>query len=108
MHSTAEQLREIMRRKDIISEKRIIRRHLYASAIASCICAVLLVAVCFLIPRISPVSDTPVMLRYGSLLLATPYLGYVVVGIVAFLLGICITLLCIHWKALKQKEQKQR
>lgn len=48
------------------------------------------------------------MRQYGSLLLAAPYTGYVVVGVIAFALGICVTLLCICWKALKQKEREQK
>ena len=48
------------------------------------------------------------MQHYGSLLLAAPYTGYVVVGVLAFALGVCITLLCIHWKALRQKERERK
>jgi hypothetical protein len=35
-------------------------------------------------------------------------MGYVVVGVLAFALGICVTLLCTHWKALKQKERERK
>ena len=28
--------------------------------------------------------------------------------VLAFALGICVTLLCTHWKALKQKEQERK
>ena len=105
MRNTDEQLREIMRRGELVKEKRSIQKRLYASALASCVCAALLIAVCFCLPRLTATPENAGMQQYGSLLLAAPYTGYVVVGVLAFALGICVTLLCIHWKALKQKEQ---
>lgn len=108
MRNTDEQLQEIMRRAEIVREKRSMRRRLYASTLASCVCAVLLIAVCFCLPQLTVMSESPGMQQYGSLLLAAPYTGYIVVGVLAFALGVCVTLLCIHWKALKQKEQERK
>lgn len=108
MRSTDEQLQEIMRRAEIVKEKRIIQKHIRASALASCICAALLIVVCAYLPRLTIVQETPNMQQYGSLLLAAPYMGYVVVGILAFALGVCVTLLCVHWKRWKQKERVRR
>ena len=108
MRSTDEQLQEIMRRAEIVKEKRSIRKRIHASAIASCACVALLIAVCFCLPRLTFMTESTGMQQYGSLLLAAPYTGYVVVGVIAFALGVCVTLLCIHWKALKQKEQDRK
>lgn len=108
MRSTDEQLQEIMRRVEIVKEKRSIRNRIHASAIASCACVALLIAVCFCLPRLTFMTESTGMQQYGSLLLAAPYTGYVVVGVIAFALGVCVTLLCIHWKALKQKEQNRK
>ncbi len=108
MRSTDEQMREIMRRAEIVKEKRSARKRFQASAIASFACAVLLAAVCFCLPRLTVLPYNADMRHYGSLLLAAPYTGYVVVGVLAFSLGVCVTLLCIHWKALKQKEQERK
>ena len=108
MRSTDEQLREIMRRAEIVKEKRILRKRIYAGAIASFACVALLIAVCFYLPRLSVIQAAPGLQQYGSLLLAAPYMGYVVVGVLAFALGICVTLLCVHWKALKQKERERK
>ena len=108
MRSTDEQLQEIMRRGEIVKEKRSIRKGIRASALVSCVCAVLLIAVCFYLPRLSVTQETPDMKNYGSLLLAAPYMGYVVVGVLAFALGVCITLLCVHWKRLKEKDQVEK
>jgi hypothetical protein len=108
MRSTDEQLREIMRRAETVKAKRILRKRIQASAIASCACVALLIAVCFYLPRLSVIQAAPGLQQYGSLLLAAPYMGYVVVGVLAFALGICVTLLCVHWKALKQKERERK
>ena len=108
MRNTDEQLKEILRRAEIVKEKRIIRKRLYASVLASCACVALLIAVCFCLPQLTVMSESPGMQQYGSLLLAAPYTGYIVVGVLAFALGVCVTLLCIHWKALKQKEQERK
>ena len=97
-----------MRRAEIVKEKRILRKHIQASAIASCACVALLIAVCFYLPRLSVIQAAPGLQQYGSLLLAAPYMGYVVVGVLAFALGVCVTLLCTHWKALKQKERERK
>lgn len=108
MRNTDEQLQEIMRRAEIVKEKRIIRKRIYASALASCVCVALLIAVCFCLPQLTVMPESSGMRHYGSLLLAAPYTGYVVVGVIVFALGVCITLLCIHWKALRQKERERK
>ena len=105
MRSTDEQLLEIMKRAETVKEKRIIRNRIYASLTASCICVALLVVTAVFIPRLEPMAQKNEMQQYGSLLLAAPYTGYIVVALIAFALGICVTLLGVHWKKLRQKEQ---
>ncbi|MCR4771646.1 MAG: hypothetical protein K5855_04980 [Oscillospiraceae bacterium] len=97
-----------MRRAEIIKEKRIIRKHFLSSALSSCTCAFLLIAVCCYLPRLSVIHETPNVQNYGSLLLAVPYMGHVTVGLLAFALGVSMTLLCVRWKALKQKERERK
>lgn len=107
MRSTDEQLREIMRRKDEVIEKQSIRRHLHACALAACACILLLVMTAVSLPKITTDSLDHATRQYGSLLLAAPYMGYVVVGVLTFALGICVTLFCIRWKELEQKEREK-
>ena len=108
MRSTDQQLQEIMRRAQVVNEKRIIRKYFRVSVLASCVCAVLLIASCINLPKLTVMTEDPGMQQYGSLLLAAPYTGYVAVGVLAFALGICVTLLCTRWKSLKQKEQEHK
>ena len=108
MRSTDEQLQEILHRAETVREKRTVRKHLHASILASCVCAVLLIAVCVSIPRLSVIAQDHARQQYGSLLLTAPYMGYVVVGVLALALGVCVTLLCVRWKELKQKERERK
>ena len=108
MRNTDEQLQEIMRRAETVKEKRSIRKRLRASALASCVCVILLIAVSIYLPRLTAISQDTAAGQYGSLLLGAHYTGYIVVGVLAFALGVCITLLCLHWKALRQKEQERK
>ena len=108
MRNTDEQLQEIMRRAETVKEKRSIRKRLRASALASCVCVILLIAVSIYLPRLTAISQDTAAGQYGSLLLGAHYTGYIVVGVFAFALGVCITLLCLHWKALRQKEQERK
>ena len=107
MRNTDEQLQEGMRRAEPVKEKRSIRKRLRASALASCVCVILLIVVSVYLPRLTAISQDTAAGQYGSLLLAASYTGYVIVGVIAFALGVCVTLLCIHWKVLKQKEQER-
>ena len=108
MRNTDEQLREILRRSETIKEKRIIEKRLRASALASCVSLFFLIAVFAFLPRITETAQSSTAQWYGSLLLTAPYMGYVVVGTLAFLLGVCVTLLCIQWRKLKQKERDRQ
>ncbi|MCR5148373.1 MAG: hypothetical protein K6C35_05310 [Eubacterium sp.] len=108
MRSTDEQLHEIMKRAENIQEKNAIKRNLRACIMASCISAVLLIIACFYIPRLSVKQEDAGLQRYGSMLLSTPYMGYVVVGVLAFILGICIALICVQRQKLKDKEKVQK
>ncbi len=108
MRSTDEQLLEIMKRAEVVKEKRTIRNQIYASLAASGVCVALLVVVAVYLPRLEPLTQKNEMQQYGSLLLAAPYTGYVVVALIAFALGVCVTLLGVHWKRLRQKEQARK
>ena len=105
MWNTEEQLREIMRRAETVKEKRSIQKRLRACALASCVCVILLIAVSIYLPRLTAISQDTAAGQYGSLLLAAPYMGYAVVGVLAFALGVCVTLFSLQWRKMKEKER---
>ena len=106
MRSTDEQLQEIMRRTELIKEKRIIKKAILTDALASCVCLALLIAVAVYLPNLAPALNVNAETQYGSLLIAAPYIGYVIVGFLALALGICVALLCVHWRKWKERKQK--
>ena len=50
---------------------------------------------CFLLPRAGGAAP-PEGAVYGSLILSSPLVSYAVIAVLAFALGIFVTLLCIH------------
>lgn len=80
------------------------KKTVLADAIASGFCLALLIAVAVYLPHLTVAQGASAATQYGSLLLAAPCIGYVIVGLLAFALGVTLTLLCAHWK--KWKERK--
>ena len=91
-YTTEEALAEIMRRKDQIVLRRSRRscRRLSVSA-GALMC--LLVLVIGLFPSDGTVADGSV---YGAFLLSAEAGGYVLAAVIAFALGVVITLLCLR------------
>ena len=103
MRDRDEQLREILRRSQAVRERQRAASRLRACAAAACACAALLIAACAYLPRITRAQTGGAMTAYGSLLLAAPYVGYIVVGVLAFALGVCAALLGVYWKRLRPR-----
>lgn len=108
MRTTEEQLKEINQRVNTIQKQRSLRRQIALDLASGGSCLILLVVVCIWIPKLTEQEIENTASNYGGLLLSAPYLGYVLVGILAFTLGICITLLCFHYKKLKQQRQERK
>lgn len=106
MQSPNEQLAVIMQRADSIRHKNKLRKQLMNQSFSVCTCIVLIVMTCFYLPEITLVTDSSLAVQFGSLILNTFYIGYVVVGVLAFILGILITTLCLTWKNLNRKEHE--
>ena len=96
MRNTDEQLREIDRRAVELKRKTRSRRHLAAEALSVCACLCLIVLASVAMPRPSGTVERAVFGYAGSILLSSPRAGYVVIAVLAFLLGIAVTLLCMH------------
>ena len=98
MHSTSEQLQEILKRSDAIQRQRAVRSRIIAAAVGACACVALLIVTSLFIPLLSAAEAENEGAHYGSLLLTPANMGYVVIGVLAFVLGIFVTLLCIYLK----------
>ena len=94
MRNLDDQLQEIQIRSDKLKRRHSDRRALVWGSLATCACLALIAAVSLYLPIFSDTAASQAG-RYGSLILANPGLGYAVIGILAFFLGMCVTLLCV-------------
>lgn len=75
------------------------RQTLLKQGAAAAVCLVLIAALGLALPRVSGRLAGPEGVAFGSLVLGSPALGYIVLAILAFALGVFFTLLCIHSRA---------
>ena len=106
MRSIEEQMEEIKRRKSIYQDMKALRRKMIAEAISAGACVVMMIAVICFLPELRQASEQAPIRQYGSLILALPAAGYVLIALLSFALGVAITLLCQHWKQQKEKERE--
>lgn len=106
MRPIEEQLNEIVKRKEAYNNRRSAIGFITGYAIAIAVCVAALIAVAISIPKLTAVDSTAETSHYGSLILSAPYMGYVIVGIIAFALGILVALLCKQIRELNLSERK--
>ena len=106
MRSINEQMKEILRRKEIYQETKAIRQKIILEAAVCGGCAALLIAFIAFFPKLSDITDQAPIRQYGSMVLKMPSVGYVLLALLAFILGVALTLLCQHWKQKKEKERE--
>ena len=105
MRDTDAMMSEIMKRADRVREDRSMRNRIVGYSIAVAVCLVMMVAVSAFLPKITETASANEAQHYGSLILATPYMGYVAIGVLAFGLGICVTLLCNCWRTMNRRKR---
>ena len=96
MRSTDEQMNEITVRAAKLRKKQKMTRTIAAESISGCICLVLIICCACVLPSLETTVQDSSAEYYAGMLLSSPSLGYVVIGVLGFLLGICVTLLCVH------------
>lgn len=106
MRGIEEQKFEINRRREIYSDMKTLRKKIIAE-VSSCVAvASLIVFVVVFIPTIEKMSEQTPVKQYGSMILSLPYMGYVIIAALSFILGIVVTLLCGHIRKRREKEQE--
>lgn len=96
MRSTDEQLAEIAKRATRMSAQAASRRRAALDALAAAACLILIAFVATTTPQLGAAPTGVSASQFGSLALTGGAVGYVLIGVLAFLLGVCITMLCIH------------
>lgn len=103
MKTTDEQMNEIMRRSESLKAKKSMNDYLIGFSIAIAACLALIVLVGASIANVNPETTDNTVSQYGSLVISAPYMGYVVIGLLAFILGVLVTLLSRRIREFKQK-----
>lgn len=104
MQNTDKQINEIIKRSDNIRRRNSIRRVIAANVSVMVLCICGMVAAIMYFPDSMPEKISGAQVRYGSLILTNPGMGYIVVGFLAFVLGICVALVCVNIRKLNHKE----
>jgi Na+/melibiose symporter-like transporter len=100
-------LSQVLIRADEIKYKKSEKRRKIGSAIAGVLSVVFILCLSVAMPSIMQNIDADSYIRFTPVasLLSNPALaGYVIVGVVSFVLGVVVTLLCYKWK--KKNERK--
>ena len=95
------------RAAEIKREKRQFRvRLISAAGISICIAAIILLAVCMPVLSGYYVADTSAIGMHASIFSGSSFLGFIIIGIVSFLLGIAVTILCFRLKKWQELEHE--
>ena len=111
MRSHEERVAETKRRIAKIKREKRLRRNTIAMASAVAACLVLLVGASFAMPNIAASIQT---VDYSGLETAASMygggaaLGYIVIGLLAFLLGVCVTVLCFRLRQMNREDGQDR
>ncbi len=100
-----EQLNEVIRRSEIIKNKKAYNVQVFKTTLTAVLgLAVIILAAAFM-PGFITNSVTDETSDYGSLIITTPYLGYVIIGLLAFIFGVVVTLFAVKLKKLDEKRK---
>ena len=95
MRNTETQLREIRDRAEKLKQDRKKRSAQALGGAVACVCLILIAVLSRGMTNVVG-KNTALISQYGGLILSEPKLGFVMIGILAFLLGVCVTLICVR------------
>ena len=108
MRSNEERIAEVKRRIAEKERKKKLRRSRIAAVSAVAACLVLIVVLSLFMPGIAGqlrpggYSDYEMV---ASMFGENGALGYIIIGLLAFFLGVCVTILCFRIRLLNREEQ---
>ncbi len=97
MKTLDEQMDEILLRSDQLIDQKAKRRAMTYKAVSVCAAFFIVLAASFIIPGAVGTIQASGGSVYGGMVRLTPHAGYIVVGVLAFLLGLCAAILCRHF-----------
>lgn len=95
MRSTTERMKLLKIRTDEINKRRTARKHAITAVSCYSFCIAFIVIISLLVSNLNFAGYEQMRpIGVASIFINKPFLGYIVVGILAFLLGISVTLMC--------------
>ena len=107
MRSHEERVTETKRRIAARQQEKRLRRNTITMASAVAACLALLVGVCLAMPGIAASIQTGNYSGFetaASMYGGGAALGYIVIGLLAFLLGVCVTVLCVRLRQMSRED----
>ena len=111
MRSHEERIAETKRRIAKIEREKRLRRNTLAMASAVAACLVLLIGASFVMPGIAAniqTGDYSGFETAASIFHSGAALGYIIIGLLAFLLGVCVTVLCFRLRQMSREDGQDR
>ena len=107
MRSHEERVAETKRRIAKMEREKRLRRNTITMASAVAACLVLLIGASFAMPGIAAKIQTGDYVGFetaASMYGGSAALGYIVIGLLAFLLGVCVTVLCFRLRQMNRED----
>ena len=111
MRSHEERVAETKRRIAKIEREKRLRRNVITMASAVAACLVLLVGASLAMPGIAASIQTGDYSGFetaASMYGGGAALGYIVIGLLAFLLGVCVTILCFRIRQMNREDKQDK
>ena len=111
MRSHEERVAETKRRIAKLEREKRLRRNTITMASAVAACLVLLIGASFAMPGIAAriqIGDYSGFETAASMYGGGAALGYIVIGLLAFLLGVCVTVLCFRLRQMSREDGQDR
>ena len=111
MRSHEERVAETKRRIAKIEREKRLRRNTVTMASAVAACLALLIGASLAMPGIAASIQTGDYSGFesaASIFQSCAALGYIVVGLLAFLLGVCVTVLCFRLRQMNREDGQDR
>ena len=106
MRNTDVQLQEILSRADRVRTRRTLTKRLILDGICCLSSLVLLIVVSACLPHLRAQTETASAAAMGSMILGSSRLGYVLIGVCCFALGVSVTLLCLRLRQRRGRGRK--
>ena len=111
MRSHEERVAETKRRIAKIEREKRLRRDKFTMISAAAACLVLLIGASLAMPGIAESIQTGDYSGFetaASIFHGGAALGYIVIGLLAFLLGVCVTVLCFRLRQMSREDEQDR